>query len=280
MRCAARRCRRAGTSSGRSSWPAKGCRASSSCRSASAWAALALAAGDPDEARRHVDAGFAAVGDDRDPLYTPALHWLGVRAEADLAGARPTSPTALLADLDRLLADGAAVPDALAHRATAAAELSRARGRPEPALWQQAADAWAALAEPFPTAYARFRGAEATLTAGGSRDTAASLLRAANATAVELGAHPLREQVQGLARRARVRLGARRERAVAELTRRETDVLRLLADGLTNRQIAERLFISEKTVGTHVAHIFSKLDVHTRVEAASRAHALGVLSST
>ena len=65
-----------------------------------------------------------------------------------------------------------------------------------------------------------------------------------------------------------------------ELTRREIDVLRLLADGLTNRQIAERLFISEKTVGTHVAHIFSKLDVHTRVEAASRAHALGVLSST
>ena len=131
----------------------------------SAWAALALAAGDPDEARRHVDAGFAAVGDDRDPLYTPALHWLGVRAEADLARASDVAD-ALLADLDRLLADGAAVPDALAHRATAAAELSRARERPEPALWQQAADAWAALAEPYPTAYARFRGAEATADRG------------------------------------------------------------------------------------------------------------------
>jgi DNA-binding NarL/FixJ family response regulator len=53
-------------------------------------------------------------------------------------------------------------------------------------------------------------------------------------------------------------------------------VLRLLADGLTNRQIADRLFISEKTVGTHVGHIFSKLDVHTRMEAAGRAHALGI----
>ena len=62
------------------------------------------------------------------------------------------------------------------------------------------------------------------------------------------------------------------------LTRRETEVLRLLADGLTNREIAERLFISQKTVGTHVAHIFAKLDVHTRVEAAGRAQALGVLS--
>jgi DNA-binding NarL/FixJ family response regulator len=60
------------------------------------------------------------------------------------------------------------------------------------------------------------------------------------------------------------------------LTQREIDVLRLLAHGLTNRQIARRLFISEKTVGTHVAHIFAKLGVHTRVEAASRAQALGV----
>jgi DNA-binding NarL/FixJ family response regulator len=54
-------------------------------------------------------------------------------------------------------------------------------------------------------------------------------------------------------------------------------VLRLLAGGLTNRQIAERLFISEKTAGTHVAHIFEKLDVHTRAAATGRAHTLGVL---
>ena len=61
------------------------------------------------------------------------------------------------------------------------------------------------------------------------------------------------------------------------LTAREADVLQLLAEGLTNREIGGRLYISQKTVGTHVAHIFDKLDVHTRVEAASRAQQLGVL---
>ena len=54
-------------------------------------------------------------------------------------------------------------------------------------------------------------------------------------------------------------------------------MLRLLADALTNREIAERLFISEKTVSTHMAHIYSKLDVHSRLAAATRAERLGLL---
>jgi DNA-binding NarL/FixJ family response regulator len=60
------------------------------------------------------------------------------------------------------------------------------------------------------------------------------------------------------------------------LTTREAEVLRLLADGLTNRQIAARLFISQKTVGAHVAHIFEKLNVHTRLQAARHAERLEV----
>ena len=63
----------------------------------------------------------------------------------------------------------------------------------------------------------------------------------------------------------------------AGLTERELEVLRLLAEGLTNREIAGRLFISQKTVGAHMSHIYGKLDVHSRVEAAGRAQQLGVL---
>ena len=53
-------------------------------------------------------------------------------------------------------------------------------------------------------------------------------------------------------------------------------MLRLLAEGLTNREIGGRLFISVKTVGAHIAHIYAKLGVHSRVEAASRAQQLGL----
>ena len=52
-------------------------------------------------------------------------------------------------------------------------------------------------------------------------------------------------------------------------------MIALLAEGLTNRQIAGRLFISEKTVSTHIGHIYDKLGVHSRVEAAGRARAIG-----
>jgi DNA-binding CsgD family transcriptional regulator len=62
----------------------------------------------------------------------------------------------------------------------------------------------------------------------------------------------------------------------AGLTARELDVLGLIAEGLRNAQIAERLFLSEKTVDHHVSAILRKLDVHSRVEAARAADRLGV----
>jgi len=63
---------------------------------------------------------------------------------------------------------------------------------------------------------------------------------------------------------------------VEALTERELDILRLLAEGLTNPQIADRLFISRKTVAHHVAHILGKLGVASRTAAVSYAirHAL------
>ena len=55
------------------------------------------------------------------------------------------------------------------------------------------------------------------------------------------------------------------------LTKRETAVLELVRDGLTNREIATRLFISSGTVRSHLEHAFGKLDVHTRTAALARA---------
>ena len=60
------------------------------------------------------------------------------------------------------------------------------------------------------------------------------------------------------------------------LTAREREVLALVAEGYTNRRIADELFISESTAGVHVSHILAKLGVETRTEAATVAVRLGL----
>jgi DNA-binding NarL/FixJ family response regulator len=71
--------------------------------------------------------------------------------------------------------------------------------------------------------------------------------------------------------------GADAPAGAAGLTRRELDVLRLLASGKTNRSIGESLFISEKTVATHVSHIFTKLGVGSRAAATAYAYDHGLV---
>jgi len=69
------------------------------------------------------------------------------------------------------------------------------------------------------------------------------------------------------------------ERArVDSLTDRERDVLRLLADGRSNAEIAAKLFMSEGTVKVHVSHVLAKLDVGNRVQAAILAHQVGLVA--
>ena len=62
----------------------------------------------------------------------------------------------------------------------------------------------------------------------------------------------------------------------ASLTVRESEVLRLLARGQSQAQIAEQLFISPKTVGGHIQRILTKLDVHSRAHAVALAHKHGL----
>jgi DNA-binding NarL/FixJ family response regulator len=102
-----------------------------------------------------------------------------------------------------------------------------------------------------------------------------------------LGARLLDGEIQALARRARLDLappagatvpaaGAPTPAAQLGLTPREVEVLALVAAGRSNRQIAQALFISPKTVGVHVSNILAKLGVSGRVEAAAVAHRLGL----
>ena len=61
------------------------------------------------------------------------------------------------------------------------------------------------------------------------------------------------------------------------LSNREAEVLRLVADGMSNRDIARHLFLSEATVKTHLNHIFSKLGVENRTSAIATARAAGLI---
>jgi DNA-binding NarL/FixJ family response regulator len=88
----------------------------------------------------------------------------------------------------------------------------------------------------------------------------------------------VRDGVADLARRARLALEVENVPVTAGervgLTAREADVLRLLAEGQTNRQIAQELFISPKTASVHVSNILGKLGVANRGEAAAVARRL------
>ncbi|WP_279491154.1 helix-turn-helix transcriptional regulator [Actinomadura sp. KC216] len=160
-----------------------------------------------------------------------------------------------------------------AHRLTFLAEAARAEGVLDRDAWDAAVKAWDALGRPYPLAFALTRAAEAH--AAHDRDGTAARLRRAAAIAGELGAAPLRERVDLLARRARVDLGgAPASRPGLGLTPREAEVLRLVAEGRSNRDIAAALFISAKTASVHVSNILAKLGVSTRTEAAATAHRL------
>jgi DNA-binding NarL/FixJ family response regulator len=73
--------------------------------------------------------------------------------------------------------------------------------------------------------------------------------------------------------------GAGETAGASALTSRETEVLRLLAEGRTNRQLARELYISEKTVSVHVSNILAKLGVRSRTEAAAVARRDGLLDT-
>jgi DNA-binding CsgD family transcriptional regulator/tetratricopeptide (TPR) repeat protein len=167
-------------------------------------------------------------------------------------------------------------PEGRAWLLRATAELSRVRGVSDVELWRRVVAEFD-YGYVYEVARARHRLAEALLSAG-ERPEAEQELRAAYETAVRLGARPLQAEVVALARRGRLDLpGVRREAGPSALTPREVEVLRLVAAGLTNRQVGAQLFMSEKTASVHVSRILAKLGASGRAEAAARAAQLGLL---
>jgi LuxR family maltose regulon positive regulatory protein len=156
---------------------------------------------------------------------------------------------------------------------TAEGVLACARGDHDRAraLLEDAVDCFERSGAPFDAARARLELATCLIALGGveeaEREAAAALDRL-----LELGA----AAEAARARRILASAGGGRL-APGELTPREREVLRLLADGLTNRQIAERLVVSEHTVHRHVTNLLRKLDVPTRTAAAALAVRSGLL---
>ncbi|WP_433755218.1 helix-turn-helix transcriptional regulator [Nocardia sp. CA-135398] len=154
----------------------------------------------------------------------------------------------------------------------------------DPAAWHRAVSAWRAIDQRYDLARSLLSAAEAEL-AVGNRGAAREPLREAVQLAAELGATPLAHAVEQLAERARVALEITRPEPANEpprtfgLTPRETDVLRLVAQGLSNRRIAAELFISGNTAGVHVSRILTKLGAATRTEAAAVARKHGLIES-
>ena len=164
------------------------------------------------------------------------------------------------------------------------AELTRLDAASDPDAWRAAGDAWPD--HPWRRAYCRYRLAEALITRGqGGRGAAAQPLGEAWRLATGLGAAPLTAMTERLARQARVALPESPAPPAdpppdpargTGLTTREVEVLRLIAAGHTNAAIAAELYISGKTVDTHVSHVLRKLGVARRTEAAALAHRLGL----
>ncbi|MFC4122732.1 ATP-binding protein [Nonomuraea zeae] len=145
-----------------------------------------------------------------------------------------------------------------AYRATFEAECGGS--------WAAAVACWRAVGQPYALGQALVRAAEQ------DRANARELLREAAAIAAGLGSEPLRREAESAAATLRVGLTD-----CQSLSARELEVLGLVAEGLSNRQIAERLFISARTSGVHVSNILAKLGVTSRVEAAAVARRTGLI---
>jgi DNA-binding CsgD family transcriptional regulator len=245
-------------------------------------ARVAAAEGAPEEAGEHCRALLARWEESEDHHYVvKGLRW----AAAFYARREDRSGAHACAEALTRISSETGHPDALAALAHAIAERALADGDADVAAEQlgQAMELHVGLDLPYERAEIGLRAGVAAAAAG-ERELALERLRDAYRTARRLGARPLAaeaaQEVGALGESVVKRLG---RRAAAEangggLSGRELEVMRLVAVGQTNREIASRLYLSPRTVDMHVRNILRKLSCRSRVEAAHKAGELGLLA--
>jgi len=225
-------------------------------------ARLALDRGDAVRAAELAERALRDTPDERALDRAPALEVLAHAriSRGDLDAAAP-AVAALHALVDDVGTAAYRATVGLVEGRLAAAHADHERAR---TLLEDAVDGFERSAMPFEAARSRLELATLLAATGRSGDAKAELERTLDALTA-LGA-------EGESARARRLLDAcSRDRGIAPLTRREREVLGLVAVGLTNRQIAERLVVSEHTVHRHVTNILRKLDLPSRAAAAAYA---------
>lgn len=233
-------------------------------------ASLALDCGDVGMAIDLAQRVARNVPADRPLERVPALEFL---ARAQMAGGALDAAAAALDEL-RAVAKLVGTTALEARTLLVDGMLAAARGDHEAAKprLEDAVDGFERCRAPYDAARARIELAS-TLAALGRDADAQREARHAHECLRELGALAEGERARRLADDA----GASEDARSAGVSPRESKVLRLLAEGLTNRQISERLSISEHTVHRHVTSILRKLDVPSRAAAAAYAVRVGLV---
>jgi DNA-binding CsgD family transcriptional regulator len=249
-----------------------------------ALARVSAAEGDTEQAADHCRSLLMRWADSDDHHYAIAgLRW----GSTFFASTGEAACAHECADALSRIASRTGQPDALAALACAIGETALLEGDAATAAEQlsRGAELHRDLDMPFERAQIELR-AGVALGAAGERDRALDQLASAYRAARKLGARPLASEVARevslLGESVSLRLGVRAAADAdgAGLSRRELEVVRLLSGGATNREIAEQLVVSRRTVDMHVRNILRKLDCRSRVEAAKRAGELGLLVSS
>jgi DNA-binding NarL/FixJ family response regulator len=229
---------------------------------------LALDAGDPAAAADAAERALRRLAPSGVLDRLPPLELL-VRARLGLGELEPAADAC--AELDRV---GAAVgtPYVRGRAELVGAQVAAARGDHEEArrLSEDAVDLLVESSAAYETALARLELAR-VLAALGRADAAAAEARAAREAFAALGAD------RDVARADAATAGEAERRALGELTPREVEILRLVAQGLGDAEIAERLVLSQHTIHRHVANIRVKLRLPSRAAAVAYAARAGLL---